>query len=427
MNNIIEYIIEFLLNGKNDKFIAYSKEEEKDFKITIIRSNFFEDDFYGTKESVPRSPFKTLFDLPILYGESKIDYKDDGRIILYADYIASSYFLMSRYQEFVNKSSRDIYGRFLAKHSEIFKAGYGFIPLVDEWGKVLRKLLNLHIQNGVKKVYLTHDIDIPFQYPYFRNACRVCLSSLIKHRELTFQPLVSYFNVNKDKYYNFERIFEYDNKLKKNLNINTKIVNSIYFIITAGKKQNKSYCDITIWKYKKLINKIIDNEDKLGLHVSYEADNQLTALKDEIKKLPPQVDKKNLLSRNHFLRWTEPEFVDNMEMTGIKEDYSLGYADSVGFRCGTCRPYYFINPKTKRLTNLLIHPLLVMECSLTDPDYMNLDYNEALNVIKKIIDKTIEFNGEFNVLFHNNYFGKGEERDILYSKMIDYLCEINNN
>ena len=118
--------------------------------------------------------------------------------------------------------------------------------------------------------------------------------------------------------------------------------------------------------------------------------------------------------------------VDAMEYSGIREDFTLGYADSIGFRVGTCHPYYFINPKTKRITNILIHPLQIMECSLYDEQYQNLEFNRAYENCISIINTVKQFGGELDLLFHNtslidndyynNYYGLK-----LYEAIINYL------
>ena len=105
----------------------------------------------------------------------------------------------------------------------------------------------------------------------------------------------------------------------------------------------------------------------------------------------------------------------------IKEDFTLGYADSIGFRVGTCHPYYFINPKTMRVTDVLIHPMEIMECSLDCSVYMGLDYENAYYLCKKIIEITNLYNGELVLLWHNTSFIKASYLDSLYSSLIEYV------
>ena len=62
----------------------------------------------------------------------------------------------------------------------------------------------------------------------------------------------------------------------------------------------------------------------------------------------------------------------------ITDDFTMGYPDVAGFRLGTSRPVHWINPENKRISPLILHPLAIMECSLNEPVYMNLDYEGHL-------------------------------------------------
>ena len=137
--------------------------------------------------------------------------------------------------------------------------------------------------------------------------------------------------------------------------------------------------------------------------------------------MPRWVDKENLLSRHHFLRWMEPEHINQMESAGIKEDFTLGYADSVGFRVGTCKPYYFINPVEQTVKNIIIHPLEIMERSLQESQYMSLNEDEAFNISKKIIEQVKKYNGELVILFHNSSFTDDLYFRSLYKRLLELI------
>ena len=80
----------------------------------------------------------------------------------------------------------------------------------------------------------------------------------------------------------------------------------------------------------------------------------------------------------------------------------MGYADVAGFRLGTSHPVHWINPENKRISSLLLHPLTVMECSLSEPAYMNLNYEEAQTFCLQLAEQTAWVNGELILLWHND-------------------------
>ena len=90
----------------------------------------------------------------------------DNTLVLHADLIASTYFLISRYEEMVQPNKRDVHGRFPGKESLPYRAGFIDSPLVDEYGKLLRSQLRgtgckvPESQQQIRKIYLTHDVDL---------------------------------------------------------------------------------------------------------------------------------------------------------------------------------------------------------------------------------------------------------------------------
>jgi hypothetical protein len=105
----------------------------------------------------------------------------------------------------------------------------------------------------------------------------------------------------------------------------------------------------------------------------------------------------------------------------ITDDYTMGYADIAGFRLGTCRAVRFINPATRQLRPLTLHPLTIMDCSLSGEKYMALQYHQALSYAKTLITQTKIYNGELSLLWHNTIFTTNNYHKKLYSDLILYL------
>ena len=114
------------------------------------------------------------------------------------------------------------------------------------------------------------------------------------------------------------------------------------------------------------------------------------------------IDRPVTLNRHHFLGLREPQHMEALEDAGITDDYTMGYADQVGFRLGTARPVRCIYPATRHLSRrLTLHPLTVMECTLSAERYMHLDEREAFRIIIELAEETRRAHGSLTLLWHN--------------------------
>ena len=78
----------------------------------------------------------------VALGEPREEWSADGsQLIIHADLLASTYFLISRYEEMYRRSERDSYGRFPGKSSLPYRAGFLHRPIIDEYGEALRQIL----------------------------------------------------------------------------------------------------------------------------------------------------------------------------------------------------------------------------------------------------------------------------------------------
>ncbi|MDO4757620.1 MAG: hypothetical protein Q4A54_14835, partial [Parabacteroides sp.] len=174
MKDIVSYIIQFLL-GTNQKeeisqLVGYTNDTNQfaNYRVVIRPSSFFKEGIYGTPHSLPHLPLKEIENVPLLFGSSKSEWYGNTWVV-HGDIIASTYFLITRYEETLKREIRDTHGRFPGKESLPYKAGFIHRPLVEEYGKLLRKWLRQAQVKGItepkqqiKKIWLTHDIDAPF-------------------------------------------------------------------------------------------------------------------------------------------------------------------------------------------------------------------------------------------------------------------------
>ncbi len=105
--------------------------------------------------------------------------------------------------------------------------------------------------------------------------------------------------------------------------------------------------------------------------------------------------------------------------------FTMGYADTVGFRLGTSRCVRWIDPRSRCVTNLRLHPLVAMDCSLSNSYYMNLTEEEATNTLLTLLAQIKKHHGEVVLLWHNTVFSpvEGGYHPSLYQTIIEELSK----
>lgn len=271
---------------------------------------------------------------------------------------------------------------------------------------------------------------LPFQYLTFKSVVKQWIKNIIRYKNGTRydnRPLHKYFHPEEGNVYTFPTLIKLDSEFKSAFS--QCDVESVYFIITAGSRVNPGYYNLSEKRTTKLLTYLQKSGAHLGLHVSYEAGGNSSLIKQEAENLRKisvfEVCKNNkFYSRHHYLRWQEPEDYKDMVRAGITDDFTLGYADYCGFRVGTCRPYRFIDPETTEVSDLNIHPLTIMECTLDRPQYMGLSYKDAFEYSKKMISAVHEHNGELVLLWHNTELKNTTWQSKLYPEILHWLREM---
>ena len=407
MKDIILYILRFMI-GEHfaddiSGIVGYTSDKSgfKDYKVVIIPSGFFDEGIYGTNKTKPSVPLEYVEGVPFLFGSPQIERVGDT-IVVYADLVASAYFLLSRYEETLRRDARDEHGRFPGRESLPHRAGFIDRPVVDEYGRLLRKWLN---ESGVKieelsplirKINLTHDVDAPFFCRTWRNVARRILSgqnpvSAVRDK---YSPL------EQDAYYTFPWMLEQNMILQQKVG-ESRCESFLFFKAGGLTKQDKPRYDLHGKDIGTLFDLYRENRATVGLHSSYQAGREPSLITSEKKYIEDAFGAEVLHNRHHFLASREPEDMEFLEKAGIADDYTIGYADVVGFRLGTSLPVRYINPVTCRLSSLTLHPLIIMDSTLNERKYMNFTADKAEEYCMKLINNIRGVNGELTLLWHN--------------------------
>ncbi|MBN1185944.1 MAG: polysaccharide deacetylase family protein [Bacteroidales bacterium] len=312
------------------------------------------------------------------------------------DILAASFFLVSRYEEYL-PHEKDVHGRF--EYTQSISNEYNLLkrPVVDEWsfklGYVLQqKWPELQIKQRVFNHISTIDVDFAWAFknrPFYRTLGAFC-------RDLIKADFVSFFDRIKvltgkmdDPYFTFDFI--------RDVHQNAETKPTIFIQIGKRGKYDKNI-SIKNKKLRRFLQDLSSWAD-IGVHPSYASHDDMKTLKREIIGFREFIGKKEVKSRQHFLRLTMPDTLQNLANIGVVEDYSLGYAGSTGFRSGTCTPHYFYNLLSEDIVMMKLMPLHVMDNSMKK--YMKYTPDEGLEEIKILRERVKQVNGTFITLWHN--------------------------
>ena len=119
----------------------------------------------------------------------------------------------------------------------------------------------------------------------------------------------------------------------------------------------------------------------------------------DMPRLKIIVPKDAVSNRFHYIRLKFPESYRDIHNAGIFEDYTMGYHDDPGFRVEIARSFNFYDILADQVTNLRIFPFQVMDRTLYK--YKNLDPDQSMELILKLINETRKAGGQFISVWHN--------------------------
>ncbi len=417
-NNIPEkkYIIDILLS----EFLGleYSIEYHRSCEYLLTfedRKIIFDDSFWGKNGSedylkIKNLPQKIEFikneftqnnKLPILYGSSKM-LIEKQTIVSGIDVFASAFFMLTRWEEYVNQI-RDGFGRFPGKESIAFKNNFINRPIVNEYAEFIWNLLKfIGYDRGRKerkyKVIPTVDVDSLFYYNNFYTNAKNLIRLVVKGRvKKTHEFLKGYYNVKMN--YHSDPYDTYMKFMDKSEQINTL---AYFFFLSGSNKVYDNGISLKDNRIMNVFNTIKERGHFIGLHPGFDTYNNFELWQRAKQNLDNATKSENKFGRQHYLRFDVPRTWQIWEENKMEWDSTLGYADIVGFRCGTCYEYSIYDIIQRKKIILKEYPLLIMDVTLRD--YQGLNVQEAVKVIRDIKKEVKKFSGNFVFLWHNKNF-----------------------
>jgi len=141
----------------------------------------------------------------------------------------------------------------------------------------------------------------------------------------------------------------------------------------------------------------------IGIHPSWQSNDDENLLKEEIEWLEYIADKKILHSRQHYIKLTLPETYRRLINAGIEKDFSMGYGSVNGFRASVASSFFWYDLEKEQQTQLQLFPFCFMDansfyeqkCTAQQAMTELLNY---YNAIKKV-------NGLMITIWHNHFLG----------------------
>ncbi|MDG4716927.1 polysaccharide deacetylase family protein [Winogradskyella marincola] len=313
------------------------------------------------------------------------------------DIFAASFYLLSRYEEYL-PHVKDDFGRFTAKESLAYKHRFLSQPVVDVWAYKLCDVLRdrfpeFDFPNRSYKIQPV--IDVPTTF-YFRKKglLRTIGGTFGDVGRLKFKQLYHRYSVlmgfKRDPYDTFKWI------INKQKHCDFKFM--ILFLIGDYSTYDKNI-SVNKKEFVSLIKSVADYSN-VGLKASYFALDDISILKKEKLKMEAITNRDLQAVRHSFSKLNLPQSYRNLIELEIHQDYTMGYIDTLGFRAGTCTPFQFYDLDYEVQTPLQINPYHCLDFALLKYQ-SELDKKEHL---QKLIKEIKEVNGTFTPVFHNYTF-----------------------
>lgn len=323
---------------------------------------------------------------------------------------------LSRWEETL-ESPRDAHGRFQAKNSITTTGGFLDRPIVDEYGLAFERAMQSLFPSWEKvprklQIKVSHDADhigIPFRW-------RTVLRHSLRSRSIqnSFRDVISGACGAEPAELKAIRGITLASKAKG-------IRSTVYWKASPAGPNDSGY-DPRHGKVREVVKWLDANGVESGIHPGYSTFRSPEKLRREVAILRDTLGDRPLGGRQHYLRWAPDTWID-WDNCGLAYDSSVGFAEQIGFKAGTCIPYRPWLFPLNRQADLTEIPLLVMDRTLLS--YMGLSKGEAIHAVNELIDRCRMAGGVFTILWHNDAFLDPFYRDV-YLSLLGTLSTIEN-
>ncbi|MBR9854567.1 MAG: hypothetical protein GYB37_08310 [Algicola sp.] len=329
------------------------------------------------------------------------------------DIFSASFFLLSRYEEYL-PHVKDSVGRFPVKESIAYQNKFLELPVVDLWAYKLLEMLKERFpdlenkENGYRFISI---INVTTSHAYSHRGPSRTIGGLLldlgnfKFRNV-WERISVLLGIKKDPYDNFLELVEIHKKFP---------IETMFFFQFAKHSAHDKNISTNNNKFRYLIKSVADYS-VVSLSTSFVSSLDKNVLKEEKKQLGNLINRPINYARLRYNKVNVPATYRNLVETEFTDDFSMGYTHEIGFRAGTCTPFYFYDINTEVRQPIKIHPFAMHDYAL----FKYRDKDEIFEKMDNLFRLVKQVKGEFVLVFSNELLGGKQPQDWmeLYQAML---------
>lgn len=331
------------------------------------------------------------------------------------DIFAASFYLLSRYEEYL-PHVKDELGRYPATESLAYKSKFLDQPVVNIWA--------YKFYDALREKF--GDLPTPNEGFTIHNVVQV--SEAYRYKNKGFIRSIAGFGSDLGRF----RFRSVAQRTRAMLSLSQDPYDIFDWLIQVAKKGGAAITvlfqigdyskhDYNISQHKKqhisLIKSVADYT-KVGLRISHMATADMAVLAIEKKRIENIVHRplEHTVNASGILRIPElPRALVDLE---VAQNLSMGYPERLGFRAGTCTPFYFYDLDFESQSPLVLVPFAATsEALATYPEDQRIQKIEALkDIISRVNGQLVTHfsNSDFEATLPNRIWRK------LYSETLQY-------
>lgn len=393
---------EIKFTTKIEEFIAH-----QDLKFSYGKKRLGNELFIQNVELLQEQGLSDLVIKVQAWDETKCFFAVSENSDLPFDIFAASFYLLSRYEEYL-PHVKDDFGRFPSSESLAYKKGFLKSPVIDIWaykfkallenkfGKITFKERNF---NSIAIISVSHVFN--FKNKGFLRSLIGMVNDMARFKFYRVSDRVKVlFKIKKDPYNIFDDLILFYKKYKN------KMVFMFQLSDFSAYDKNINYNRQNYWS----IIKYVADYAQVGLRLGYFAVQNLEDLKREKRRFEniTHGPLQNVINPKYNLGL--PLHYGYLNELEIPHDYSMGYPESIGFRAGTCSSFLFYDINMEVTTPLTIHPYVFHTQA-----YRTGESNNIQTEISKLIIELKKVDGTLRGIFKNRDFSEYSNAPYFYA------------